>query len=137
MIFSCYASVIKDMGGVFLLKVLIAIKSELLTDLLSSALSQHEIHICRTGTDALSQIASLHPDILLLELMLPGTDGITLLRKAEYKPPIILALTNLVSNYVLTEAAAAGIQDLLLIPCALRCILNHLDALIEKVPSAD
>ena len=119
------------------MKVLIAVRSQLLTDLLASALPQHEIHICRTGTEALAKIDAFHPDILLLELMLPGMDGITLLRNAKYKPPVILVLTNLISDSVLTQAAAVGIRDLLLIPCTLRCILQHLEALTEKALSGE
>ena len=133
----CYAFLIKHIGGVLVLKTLIAIQSEPLTDLLCASLPQHDIHICRTGNDALQQMECLHPDILILELMLPSMDGITVLQRSSYKPRVILALTNLASQTVLAEAAAVGIQDVLLIPCTVRHIIKHLDALIEKVPSAD
>lgn len=118
-------------------KLLIAIKSEILTDLLSSSLPKHGIHICHTGSDALEQIESLHPDALLLELMLPDIDGINVLRKSVYKPHTILALTNLASPAVLQAAADAGVQGIILIPCAVRHIIERLNALIEKAPSAD
>lgn len=119
------------------MKVLIALKSELLTDLLSSALSQHSIHICHTGNDALKQIEFLHPDILILDLMLPIMDGLTVLQKSAYKPPVILALTNLSTQSVLTRAAAVGVQDIILVPCTLRYILERLNALIKKAPSPE
>lgn len=120
-----------------MLKVLIAIKSKLLADLLSLSLARYDIHICHTGSEALKQLECLYPDALLLDLMLPDMDGITLLRTSGYKPHSILALTNLATPSVLAEAAAAGIQDVLLIPCTIRHITEHLDALTEKAPSAE
>ena len=118
-------------------KVLIAIKSEILTDLLSSSLPEHDIHICRTGNDAFEQIESLHPDILLLDLMLPDMDGITVLRQSVFKPHVILALTNRATPAVLQAAADVGVQNMVLIPCTIRHIIEHLNALMEKAPSTE
>lgn len=118
-------------------KVLIAIKSKVFTDLLSLSLPQYDIHICHTGSDAFEQIEFLHPDILLLDLMLPDMDGITVLRKSVFKPHVILALTNLATPAVLQAAANAGVQDMILIPCTIRHIIEHLNALIEKAPSTE
>lgn len=118
-------------------RVLIAMKSELLSGPLSAALCQHDVHTCSLGTDALAQIESLHPQILILDLMPPGMDGITLLQKSGYKPRIILALTNVLNQDVLAKAAAAGIQDVLLIPCTVPYILKRLNILTEKYPSAE
>lgn len=118
-------------------RVLIAIKSELLSGLLSAALSQHDVHTCSFGTDALSQIEALLPEILILDLMLPGMDGITVLQRSGYKPRIILALTDLLNQDVLAKAAAAGIQDLLLIPCTVPYILKRLNILTEKHASGE
>lgn len=119
------------------MKVLIAMATESLADLLAASLSQYDIHICRNGPDALTQTEALHPDILLLELALPGMDGITVLKKSTFKPPIILALTNLVTSAVLQAAADAGVQDMILLPCTVRHIIEHLNVLIEKAPSAE
>ena len=49
----------------------------------------------------------------------------------------ILALTNLVNTAVLQAAADAGVQDMILIPCTIRHIIEHLNTLIEKAPSAE
>lgn len=118
------------------MKLLIAVKSEIIADSLASALSMYDIHICDTGPDTLAMLETLQPDILLLDLSLPIMDGLTLLRRSCYRPRYILALTNLVNQYVLKEAAAVGVQDMILIPCTIRHIIKHLNALIEKAPSA-
>ena len=119
------------------MKLLIAVKLEILADSLAASLHQYDIHICSTGTDALAMLETLRPEILLLDLSLPGMDGLTLLRRSHYKPMYILALTNLATPAVLQAAAVAGVQDMILIPCTIRCITEHLNALIEKAPSAE
>jgi len=123
--------------GECILKLLIAVKSEIITALLASSLSQYNIHTCNTGTDALEMLETHCFDALILDLTLPVMDGLTLLRRSHHKPKYILALTNLATPAVLQAAADAGVQDTVLIPCAIRHIIAHLDALIEKAPSAE
>ena len=118
-------------------KVLIATISESTNTALAEALFRYEVHICSTGTDALKQLETLRPDILILDMMLPTMDGLTVLRKSIFKPSIILARTNLITPAVVQTAAAVGVQDLLIIPCTTRYIAERLDALTEKVPSPE
>lgn len=118
------------------MKLLIAVKSEIIADSLASALSMYDIHICDTGPDALAMLETHRPDALILDLTLPVIDGLTVLRKISFRPRIILALTNLASPAVLQAATDAGVQDMILIPCTIRHIIKHLNALIEKAPSA-
>ena len=122
-------------AGDFVKKVLIATICDAANTALSEVLSQYEVHICTTGTDALKLIETLRPDILILDLMLPAMDGLTVLRKSGFRPPIILARTNLITPAVLKTAATVGVQDILPIPCTVRYIVERLDALIEKSPS--
>ena len=117
--------------------LLLAIKSEAFAVALSASLPQYNVHICHTGTDALTFLETLRSDVLILDLCLPVKDGLSVLRETRYKPPVILALTNLVTDKVLQDAVGAGAQDVLLVPCTLRYVLAHLDALIEKAPSLE
>lgn len=119
------------------MKLLIAVKSETIRDFLALSLSMHDVHTCHTGADALAMLETLRPDIFLLDLSLPGMDGLSLLHVSRYKPAHILALTNLVSQTVLQVAADAGVQDIMRIPCSVRYILERLNTLIEKAPSAE
>lgn len=133
----CYAFPIHVLRGERIVKLLVAVKSEMIAELLVSALSMHDVHTCNTGTDALAMLDTHCPDALIFDLMLPVMDGLTVLRKSAFKPKIILALTNLATPAVLQAAADAGVQDMLLIPCAIRHMIDHLNALIEKTPSAE
>ena len=96
-------------------KLLIAVRSESLSAALAEALTQYEVYNCHTGIDALALLESLRPDVLIVELSLPVISGLTVLPRAPHKPPVILALTNLVTENILQVAANAGIQDMLLL----------------------
>ena len=133
----CYALHINVLRGERILKLLIAVRSEIITDLLVSSLSMHDIHTCDTGPDALIMLEMYRPDVLILDLTLPFMDGLTVLRKTTFRPHSILALTNLATPAVLQATADAGVQAMILIPCTIRHIIEHLNALIEKAPSAE
>ena len=133
----CYALHINVLRGVHILKLLIAVKFEIITDLLVSSLSMHDVRTCDTGPGALAMLEAHRPDALILDLALPVMDGLTVLRKTNFRPHVILALTNLATPAVLQAAADAGVQDIVLIPSTIRHIIEHLNALIEKVPSAE
>ena len=59
-------------------------------------------------------------------------DGLTVLRSSTYKPHTILARTNLITPTVIHSAAKVGVQDLLLIPCTTRYIVERLEVLADK-----
>ena len=118
-------------------KILIATTSEATNTALSKTLFRYEVHICNTGDIALAMLESLQPDILILDLMLPAIDGLTVLQKSSFKPRVILARTNFISTTVLQAAADAGVQDIVLIPCTIRYMMNRLEGLIEKAPSPE
>lgn len=119
------------------MKLLIAVKSEIIADAIAASLSMHEVHTCNTGTDALAMLEAHRPDALILDLILPGTDGLTVLQKTGFRPHRILALTTLVTPAVLQAAADAGVQNILILPCTVPHIIAQLNALTEKAPSTE
>lgn len=64
------------------------------------------------GLSALEQIPLYHPDVILLDIMMPTMNGIEFLKRVEHEAgagdtPVIV-LTNLADEDVKTEAATAG-----------------------------
>lgn len=118
-------------------KLLIAARSESLSAALAEALTQYEVYSCHTGVDALALLESLRPDIFIVELLLPVTTGLTVLQESRYKPPVILALTNIAAENVLQAAVNTGAQDVILLPCRVRHIIVRLEKLIQKVPTPE
>lgn len=98
-------------------KLLIADASEPFTDGLRAVLkSEFQLQICHDGESALELLLSFRPDVLILNLMLPYKDGLTVLQESSHKPEIILAVTPFLNAYVEQAAASLGIQYLMIMP---------------------
>lgn len=120
-----------------MVKLLIAIKSEDIGTILAKALTHYEVHVCHNGMDTLTSLESQKPQIFIVELSLPILSGLSVLQKTQYRPPTILALTNLITESVLQTAADVGVQDMILMPCMADHIIRHLDALMQKSPASE
>lgn len=62
-------------------KRILIVEDELsIVQLLSLVLSKagYETHVCQSGRDAISRIKQIHPHLVLLDVMLPGLDGRTI-----------------------------------------------------------
>lgn len=108
-----------------MLKLLIADCNEDFRLALTEALQgRYHVLCCRSGLQALDILRKEHPDIFILDLMLPELDGITLLENAvsEGICPKVLASTPLVTDYVLESAQRLGIGYLMRKPCDVHAI---------------
>ena len=65
-----------------------------LTSLMSTFLQSNgfTVHVVHEGDQAEEQICSVNPDLIVLDLMLPGTDGLTICRQVrdDFSGPIIM-----------------------------------------------
>lgn len=70
------------------------------------------------GEEGLSIALQEHPDLIVLDLLMPIMDGITMLQKlredAWGKTAKVIVLTNLSENEKLQEAQKFGVQDYLI-----------------------
>lgn len=94
-----------------------------------------DVHTCCTGTEALSLLSSLHPDVVLLDLMLPQLDGISVLKalRGSGSHPVILASTCLVTDYILETAEKLGVSYLMMKPCDLRATAARIQEQLAKL----
>ena len=123
----CYFQTIKQ-EGVHMDTVLIAHNPGPFADALAEYLHDIcDVWVCHTGAEALALIDRLHPDVLILYLSLSDMDGISILQKVSYKPKFIIALTSLVTDLVVQQANAVGISDIILIPCRVSIVLDHIN----------
>lgn len=122
------------------LKLLIADGNEefrlALTEVLQGT---YHVCICRDGKEALALLHSFAPDIFVLDLMLPGLDGISLLQAAAHDGicPKVLATTRFLSDYVLDTADKLGVGYLMVKPCDVRATAARIEDLSRSLkPSA-
>lgn len=101
-------------------RLLIADGTPGLSEALTQALSQDfEICTCNRGEKMMEALLTARPDVLVLDLMLPGTDGLSVLHTmqgAGFHPGIV-ATTCYVSDYVLAALERLGVSCVMLKPC--------------------
>ena len=85
------------------------------------------------GNEVLQMVADAKPDVLVLDLILPGMDGLGILRRMDSeKRPKILAVSNFVTQEVVAEAGNLGASMFLSKPYNDSALVEHLISLAEK-----
>lgn len=86
-----------------------------LEQLLSSGPEFKVVRTCSTAEEGYQAVMSSTPDVLVLDLMLPGEDGLSLLRKLDVeKPPAVIVLTAVQDEDLLLDAARLGARGIVL-----------------------
>ena len=119
------------------LSLLIADSSEEFRSTLANALQDHyRIYTCRTGKEAWAILQRTPPDILILDLMLPELDGISLLQSMALSGirPVTLATTRLANDYVAEATTRLGVEYLMIKPCDTQAIVSRIKDLSNKRP---
>ncbi len=118
------------------LKILIADTSESFCGALTDTLQgMYRVRSCREGNEALQILQSFRADILILDLMLTGLDGITLLQKLTLTElqPMVLATTRYVSDYILDAAERLGIGYLMVKPCGTDAVAARVADMTQRM----
>lgn len=82
---------------------------------------RYRVYCCGSGYEALELLQTLHPRILVLDLVLPELDGFGILQAVSYRPRI-LATTPIVTPYVLETAQTIGIDYVMRKPCQIQAV---------------
>ena len=119
-------------------KLLIADVSEEFALSLSEALAdRYEIRVCHRGGEVMPLLRSFQPQLLVLDMMLPELDGISLLQQAEKEGicPTVLAISRFFNDYVVSSLETLGVGYAMRKPCDIQATvsrLNDLAGLPEK-----
>jgi two-component system CheB/CheR fusion protein len=86
--------------------------AETLQDLLSTA--GHAVRVAQNGPEALEALVTDEPDLVLLDIGLPGMDGYEVAkeirRRVPSRPPVLVAVTGYGREEDRARARAAGID---------------------------
>lgn len=118
------------------LKLLIAEGTEDFRIALADALrGVYTLRECDDGVKALELMRAFRPDVVVLDLMLPGLDGITLLQRAVAAElhPVVLATTRFHNDYVVEAAQTLGVAYIMVKPCDVRAIVARLADLSQRI----
>lgn len=87
--------------------------------------------LCHNVEDA-ALMMDQNPDALILEMGLPGKDGLMFLEELEWRPSVILTLSTGYSAYEVQRLLDLGVGYRLRTPCALRAVTGRLRDMMRE-----
>lgn len=93
------------------------------------------IYCCDNGEDALGILKKEQPDILVMDVMLPKLDGISLLHcavEAGVFPAVLIATAN-TTRYVTDSAEELGVAYIMQKPCNIRATADRVRDLSRRI----
>jgi DNA-binding response OmpR family regulator len=120
----------------FLMKqVLLVEDDERLSSLISQYLTEHDfiVHRLSSGENLLQHVQTSPPDILLLDVMLPGENGFTLCHKIRpyYSGPLLF-MTAKNDDFDQVFGLEIGADDYIIKPVEPRVVLARINALLRR-----
>ncbi len=94
------------------------------------------VEVCGTGMEALQKVLAFSPDLILLDMMMPGMDGITTLKKLRKIPeaselPVIF-MTAKVQKKEMEQYKIFGAMDVITKPFDPMLLVSTLKEIWEK-----
>ena len=93
--------------------------------------ARYTVAFAASGTEARRQLQEFHPEVLVLDLRLPDTDGVTLLQEIRQSEPTlpVIVTTSYVSMEPLINVLDLGHSGYLVKPFDLEDLASRIDAL--------
>ena len=95
---------------------------------------QYQVEVCDDGNYAISVVENFNPDMILLDLMLPGKDGLEILREIRTKlilPVIIISAKETESDRIL--GLKLGADDYLTKPFSIKELVVRVATLFRRI----
>jgi two-component system, chemotaxis family, protein-glutamate methylesterase/glutaminase len=127
-----------------LLRILIVDDSAFVRKVIKQMLSRSPfldvVGVARDGAEALEMVEELRPDVVTLDLNMPGTDGLSFLRQQMARRPVAVLIVSIASRNgeQVLLALEAGAVDVVQKPTGLATekVLEMADELVAKVKAA-
>lgn len=126
------------MNELFGKKILIADDEQDITDFLTYTLQKEgcDVKAVHNGSDAVSENKTFKPDLIILDLMMPGIDGIEacfqIRQDSNINNPKILFLTARNEEYSEISGLDAGADDYITKPVRPRILLSRIKAVLRR-----
>jgi len=95
---------------------------------------QYCVYTCKDGSQAVSQVRERQPDVVLLDINMPGYDGFRVLSELRSlpDPPPILMLSGYAEPFFVVRAMKEGAGDFLSKPFTPEMVLRRIEGLMNK-----
>lgn len=123
------------------IKVLIADSGEdfrsLLTDKLSSESDIEIVGTAADGIEALTLITELHPDVVLLDIVLPKLDGLGVMQRLPDTgaAPVVLVVSAFYNEQLVAKCADLGAYYFIPKPCDVQALVIRIRQCVSSVES--
>src|SRR4051812_15950892 len=117
------------------IRVLVVDDEPLIVEMLSMGLSYEgfEVSVARTGHEALDQARAGNPDVIVLDIMLPGMDGLEVCRRLRAQGDVgILMLTALGEVDDRVTGLDSGADDYLVKPFTFKELMARVRAILRR-----
>lgn len=117
------------------IRVLVVDDEPLIVEMLTMGLSYEgfEVTVARTGFEALEESQRTKPDLVVLDLMLPGVDGVSVCKQLRAKGDVgILMLTARAEVEDRIEGLDSGADDYLIKPFSFKELLARARAILRR-----
>lgn len=104
-------------------------------DLLGKFLTSHgyQVSLAANGVDMFSSLEKIHPDLVILDIMMPGEDGVSLCRKLRKSSTVpVLFLTAMAEVDERISGLKAGADDYLAKPANPSELLARVEAILRR-----
>lgn len=121
------------------MKILIAEDDQTLRTLMSAYLMSHghEVVAAADGAEALACFAESQPDLVILDVMMPGTDGWQTLAEIRQRSPVpVIFLTALGNEEEVVRGLEMGADDYLRKPIGMKELAARIEIIQRRAGSA-
>ncbi|MEG1731127.1 MAG: sporulation transcription factor Spo0A, partial [Oscillospiraceae bacterium] len=100
----------------------------LMADTISAEEDMTVVGVAGDGIEALSQIEDKHPDVVIMDLVLPKLDGMGVLKKLSQgqQRPAVIIVSGFFNDHVVQEAAELGAYYFMPKPCDVPALLSRI-----------
>lgn len=100
----------------------------------------HNVSVAPAAEQGLASISADRPQVILLDMALPGMDGLAIVRKLKSDPTtkdiVIICVTSYSERFSKAEAMGLGADAYLLKPLSTRTLPDEIEAIVNKHQSA-
>lgn len=114
-------------------KILVADASEQWREILAKKLGpEYEVSGCADGLQAQELVRRMEPDVLVLDLMLAGADGLSVVKALREQPkcPRIIVTGRYFSNFTSAALERYQVDSIMLKPCTPQSIADRVEELL-------
>lgn len=121
------------------MKILIVDDSAFMRTILKNLIPQTkwagaQIVEAASGEEAIAQCQAEKPDLMLLDVVMPGKDGIEVLKEIGYASQSVVIVSSMGQDTIIDQAKTLGAKDYIVKPFDAKAVIDSLNKLFPETP---